>query len=49
MILPDYGITARLFADSVEVYFETSRSEDTVRLQNVLDIIATWAALRICQ
>jgi len=49
MILPDYGITARLFAGGVEVYFEISRSEDTVRLPNVLDIIPTWAALIICQ
>jgi len=42
-LLKRNGIIARLFADDVKVYLEISRSDDTVRLQKVLDIIATWA------
>jgi len=42
-LLERNGITAKFFADDVKVYCEISDANDSVCLQNALDIIANWA------
>ena len=42
--LESHGITAKLFADDVKVYFKICRLEDGVLLQQALDLIAMWAS-----
>ena len=42
-LLERYGITAKLFADDVKVYFEISGADDVAKLQATLDLIAGWA------
>jgi len=39
--LESHGITAKLFADDVKVYFKICRLEDGVLLQQALNLIAT--------
>ena len=43
-LLERYGVTAPLFADDVKVYLKITKPEDSVRLQKVLDVIATWTS-----
>ena len=42
-LLEQYGITAKLFADDVKVYFEISGADDVAKLQATLDLIAGWS------
>jgi len=42
-LLESHGITAKLFADGVKVYFKINRAEDDVPLQQAVDLIAVWA------
>ena len=43
-LLESHGITAKLFADDVKVYFKINSVEDGVLWQQALDLIAVWAS-----